>query len=34
MTDIIILHHYDMSPYSEKVRLSLGLKGLDRKSVV
>ena len=27
MTDIIILHHYDTSPYSEKVRLGLGLKG-------
>ena len=25
MTEII-LHHYDMSPYSEKVRLGLGLK--------
>src|SRR5579863_1507548 len=28
MMDIIILHHYDTSPYSEKVRLGLGLKGL------
>src|SRR5438270_16915 len=27
MTDII-LHHYDTSPYSEKVRLGFGLKGL------
>ena len=27
MTDII-LHHYEVSPYSEKVRLGLGLKGL------
>ena len=27
MTDII-LHHYEISPYSEKVRLGLGLKGL------
>src|SRR5205814_10479117 len=27
MTDII-LHHYDISPYSEKVRIGLGLKGL------
>jgi hypothetical protein len=27
MTDII-LHHYETSPYSEKVRLGLGLKGL------
>jgi hypothetical protein len=23
----IILHHYDTSPFSEKVRLLLGLKG-------
>ncbi|MEE9254438.1 MAG: glutathione S-transferase family protein [Pseudomonadales bacterium] len=30
----IILHHYDASPYSEKVRLVLGLKGLAWKSVV
>ena len=28
MTDFI-LHHYDISPYSEKVRLGLGLKGLE-----
>src|ERR1700741_1151666 len=33
MTDIIILHHYDISPYSEKVRLGLGLKGLAWASV-
>ena len=33
MTDTIILHHYDMSPYSEKVRLGLGLKGLVWASV-
>ena len=32
MTDII-LHHYDISPYSEKVRLGLGLKGLAWGSV-
>src|SRR3984957_14046595 len=32
MTDII-LHHYDMSPYSEKVRTGLGLKGLVWASV-
>src|SRR5664279_132560 len=32
MTDII-LHHYETSPYSEKVRLGLGLKGLAWKSV-
>ena len=33
MTDTIILHHYDFSPYSEKVRLGLGLKGLAWASV-
>ena len=27
MTDII-LHHYEISPYSEKVRIGLGLKWL------
>ena len=32
MTDII-LHHYDISPYSEKVRIGLGLKGLAWASV-
>ncbi|MEJ2130888.1 MAG: glutathione S-transferase family protein [Gammaproteobacteria bacterium] len=32
--DDIILHHYDASPYSEKVRLVLGLKGLPWKSVI
>jgi glutathione S-transferase len=32
MTDIV-LHHYDTSPYSEKVRLGLGLKGLAWASV-
>lgn len=29
----IILHHYGTSPYSEKVRLGLGLKGLAWASV-
>jgi glutathione S-transferase len=29
----IILHHYETSPYSEKVRLGLGLKGLSWASV-
>lgn len=29
----IILHHYDMSPYAEKIRLILGLKGLPWRSV-
>ena len=32
MSDII-LHHYETSPYSEKVRLGLGLKGLAWGSV-
>src|SRR5258708_9730778 len=32
MTDII-LHHYEISPYAEKVRLGLGLKGLAWGSV-
>jgi glutathione S-transferase len=29
----LILHHYDGSPFSEKVRLMLGFKGLDWSSV-
>lgn len=29
----IILHHYPRSPYSEKIRLALGLKGLAYNSV-
>lgn len=29
----IILHHYDTSPFSEKVRLCLGIKGLAWKAV-
>jgi glutathione S-transferase len=29
----IILHHYPLSPYSEKIRLALGLKGISWKSV-
>ena len=29
----IILHHYAFSPYAEKVRLALGIKGLDWGSV-
>jgi glutathione S-transferase len=32
MTDLI-LHHYEMSPYAEKIRLSMGLKGLAWRSV-
>jgi glutathione S-transferase len=30
----IILHHYDASPFSEKVRVMLGLKGLAWRSVI
>ena len=33
MTDII-LHHYLMSTFSEKVRLALGLKGLSYREVI
>ena len=29
----IILHHYDMSPYAEKIRLALGRKALAWRSV-
>jgi hypothetical protein len=29
----IILHHYPQSPYSEKVRLTFGLKGLSWRAV-
>jgi hypothetical protein len=29
----VILHHYSLSSFSEKVRLALGLKGLARRSV-
>lgn len=32
MTELI-LHHYDMSPFAEKVRLMLGFKGLAWRSV-
>ncbi len=31
--DEIILHHYDLSPFSEKIRLAFGLKGLAWRSV-
>ena len=30
----IILHHYDLSPFSEKIRLAFGLKGLAWRSCV
>jgi glutathione S-transferase len=29
-----ILHHYDFSPFAEKVRLALGLKGIGWRSVI
>jgi len=29
----LILHHFDLSPFAEKVRLMLGLKGLEWRSV-
>jgi glutathione S-transferase len=29
----LILHHYDLSPYAEKIRLAFGLKGLAWRSV-
>lgn len=32
MSDLI-LHHYDLSPYAEKIRLALGVKGLAWRSV-
>ncbi|HZZ32151.1 MAG TPA: glutathione S-transferase family protein [Phenylobacterium sp.] len=34
MTGEIILHHYDTSPFSEKVRVMLGVKGLSWRSVI
>src|SRR3982751_2639680 len=33
MTDLI-LHHYDSSPFSEKVRVMFGIKGLAWRSVI
>ena len=33
-SDEIILHHYDTSPFSEKVRVMLGVKGLSWRSVI
>lgn len=33
MTTPFILHHYDTSPFSEKVRIALGVKGLAWRSV-
>ena len=34
MVQDIILHHYDTSPFSEKVRVLLGVKGLSWRSVI
>ncbi len=34
MSDELILHHYDASPFSEKVRLMFGIKGLGWRSVI
>ncbi len=34
MADELILHHYDTSPFSEKVRLLFGAKGLAWRSVI
>jgi glutathione S-transferase len=34
VSDDIILHHYDTSPFSEKVRILLGVKGLTWRSVI
>jgi glutathione S-transferase len=34
VSDDIILHHYDTSPFSEKVRILLGIKGLTWRSVI
>lgn len=33
-TSEIILHHYDTSPFSEKVRIQMGIKGLSWRSVI
>jgi glutathione S-transferase len=33
MPNDVILHHYDLSPYAEKIRLCLGRKGLAWRSV-
>ena len=34
MASEIILHHYDTSPFSEKVRVMMGVKGLSWRSVI
>ncbi|CAF3560289.1 unnamed protein product [Adineta steineri] len=34
MSEELILHHYDLSPFSEKIRLAMGLKKLNWHSVI
>lgn len=34
MTETLILHHYDTSPFSEKVRVALGVKGMAWGSTI
>jgi glutathione S-transferase len=34
LSETLILHHYETSPFSEKVRVMLGLKGLAWRSVI
>jgi glutathione S-transferase len=34
VSDELILHHYDSSPFSEKVRVAFGVKGLAWRSVI
>ena len=34
MSETLILHHYDLSPYAEKIRLMLGYKGMPWQSVL
>jgi len=33
-TDMMILHHYELSPYAEKIRLMFGYKGMTWQSVL
>ena len=33
MSEELILHHYDLSPFAEKIRLAMGLKKLNWRSV-
>ena len=34
MSETMILHHYDNSPYAEKVRLMFGLAGMRWQSLL